>query len=339
MSYNEIIKKNVENAQVNWWPKYAYHYTDITNVVSILKTGYLYSRVKANEMNLMINDNASRQVIDMTDSSVVSYVRFYFRPLTPTQYYNEGFKHPLIRYDQDENANVPVPVFFLFNLEKLLNSPGICFSEKGQAGYGSEICCGEEEFNKLDFDKIYSNEYVPEYLKYKRAELLIPNAFSIQDSLVFILCRNEIEKTSVLNLLKETNPTLLYQFESKIKIGRENVFVNNGLFITSYSYHESSLSFTFSDTFSKKTYTQNAMTKYGIDSLSKLNARAEFEWYSGKKQLFQKGCTFTLTYDGQSIKFNGIPEIKDAKVLKVSLFVEDKLMCLIEHPLWDSELI
>ena len=68
----------------------------------------------------MRNDNASRQVIDMTNSGVVSKVRFYFRPLTPTQHYNEGYKHPALRYDQDENANVPVPIFLLFDLEKLL---------------------------------------------------------------------------------------------------------------------------------------------------------------------------------------------------------------------------
>ena len=118
MTFYEIIQQNCEKAPVGWWPRYAYHYTDVSNAVNILSTGYLYSRIKTQEANLMANDNASIQVINMTESATTSYVRFYFRPLTPTQYYNEGFKHSCIRYD-DENANVPVPVFLLFDLEKV----------------------------------------------------------------------------------------------------------------------------------------------------------------------------------------------------------------------------
>ena len=112
MEYIDIIRDNSEKrSPVSWWPKFAFHYTDVTNAVSILSSGFLYSRADATHLRVMENDNASRQVIDMTDSAVVSKVRFYFRPLTPTQYYNEGYKHPALRYDGDENANVPVPIF------------------------------------------------------------------------------------------------------------------------------------------------------------------------------------------------------------------------------------
>ena len=123
MTYAEIIQNNCERANPSWWPKYAYHYTDVTNAVSILSSGKLYSRVKAGAKGVMENDNASRQVIDMTETRATSYVRFYFRPLTPTQYHNEGYKHRQIRYDGDINANVPVPVFLLFDLEKLKDDP------------------------------------------------------------------------------------------------------------------------------------------------------------------------------------------------------------------------
>lgn len=103
----------------------------------------------------MLNDNASRQVIDMTNISVLSNVRFYFRPLTPTQYFNEGYKHPALRYDNDSKANVPVPIFFLFDLAKLLSFKGVKFSERRQAGRGADLCEGVEEFSKFDFKKIY----------------------------------------------------------------------------------------------------------------------------------------------------------------------------------------
>lgn len=88
MEYIDIIRDNSENrSPVSWWPKFAFHYTDVTNAVSILSSGFLYSRADATHLRVMKNDNASRQVIDMTDSDVVSKVRFYFRPLTPTQYH------------------------------------------------------------------------------------------------------------------------------------------------------------------------------------------------------------------------------------------------------------
>jgi hypothetical protein len=49
-----------------------------------------------------------------------------------------------------------VPVFFLFDLEKILNMPDTKFSELYQSGYGSPLYSGVEAFSKLDFDKIYS---------------------------------------------------------------------------------------------------------------------------------------------------------------------------------------
>ncbi|SDB66277.1 hypothetical protein [Butyrivibrio sp. INlla16] len=72
--YSEIIKKNMENAPIKWWPKYAYHFTDIRNAVNILSLGRLYSRFNAEHYDMMKNDN----------------------------------------------ANIPVPIFLFFDLEKLL---------------------------------------------------------------------------------------------------------------------------------------------------------------------------------------------------------------------------
>jgi len=84
MSFSEIIKKDYESFPVKWWTKFAFHYTDISNALSVLQAGKLYSRLYAQEEHLMKNDNASYQVIDITASNAQSYVRFYFRPLTPT---------------------------------------------------------------------------------------------------------------------------------------------------------------------------------------------------------------------------------------------------------------
>lgn len=157
MTFAETIARNCAHVQPGWWARYAYHYTDLINAISILTSGHLYSRIQADGKWLMRNDNASRQVIDMTSSRATSYVRFYFRPLTPTQYHNEGYKHPAIRYCGDENANVPVPIFFLFDLEMLLSRQETCFSALTQAGHGNPLQSGEEAFAALPFEQIYSS--------------------------------------------------------------------------------------------------------------------------------------------------------------------------------------
>lgn len=129
----------------------------MTNAVNILAAGRLYSRNQAKAKGLMVNDNASEKVIAYNDF-VTKYVRFYFRPLTPTQYYNEGYKHPDFRFDNNKNANVTVPVFFLLDLESMLNSGQMKFSATTLAGYNpSSVSTGVQSFTKLPFEKIYSS--------------------------------------------------------------------------------------------------------------------------------------------------------------------------------------
>lgn len=98
MTYEEIIAQNYLN---KWWAEFAFHYTDMSNAVNILRDGCLYSRIDAEMYGNMSNDNASMQVINMTNSDIESYVRMYFRPHTPTQYHNEGYKHVRLRKFQN----------------------------------------------------------------------------------------------------------------------------------------------------------------------------------------------------------------------------------------------
>ena len=41
MTYRDIIENNKKISAVSWWVKYAFHYTDVSNAVNILKTGNL----------------------------------------------------------------------------------------------------------------------------------------------------------------------------------------------------------------------------------------------------------------------------------------------------------
>ena len=330
MSYKDIILKNEEYSSARWWPHYAYHYTDIRNAVSILETGALYSRIRAEELHVMLNDNASRRVIDMTAQQTTSYVRFYFRPLTPTQYHNEGFKHRELRYDGDPNANVPVPIFFYFHLEQLLSDPNTFFSEGSEAGEGTPVLQGEELFAGLDFKMVYRNgPYISQDPKKKKregslrqSEILYPDMYRIDRSLAGIVCRNAEERTTLLNLLKEKSNRLFSYWQPRIRVINKDLYYNNGLFIESCGLHDKDFSIVFSDAYPRKRYAKNNSNDL------QLRASAQFEWMHKNDLLQRKDFEWTMNYlNAKPVTFRGMPEIKKATDLSVKVFLEEQLMC------------
>lgn len=341
MSYSDIIRDNCENhSSVPWWPKFAFHYTDVTNAVNILSTGYLFSRASASYRGVMQNDNASRQVIDMTNTGVTSMVRFYFRPLTPTQYYNEGYKHPALRYDHDENANVPVPIFLLFDLEKLLSVPGVCFSERSQAGHGTSLISGEEAFRSLNFDYIYDNSYekLSETKQYRHAEIVHPNALEISSCIRNILCRNNMERTTLLNLLKEKDQKAFIRYKDIIKVYKEDTFECNGLYISSCMYLNNTISISFADTYSGKRYIERMMEKLSVTHLAPIKVRISLKWFNSRNTLKQEYIETEIdAYETNQIKIKNLPAIAGAKNIGIEIYLDGKLVCYNVQSLDSSE--
>jgi hypothetical protein len=122
------------------------------------------------------------------------------------------------------------------------------------------------------------------------------------------------------------------------------MFENNGLFVTNCIYHGGTVSFSFSDTTEKKYYTESMIKKNKVTALTPVRARALFEWIStvnSKVYLVHSSDTpFTIDYEKTTgITFRKLPEFEEAKILKARLFFEDKLMCFVEQPLAEIELI
>ena len=284
MTYDEIINKNKEMLPpgYKWWATHAFHFTALENAISILKCGVLYSRIEAEQNSLMQNENASRAVISMTDFDVLSYVRFYFRPLTPTQYYNEGYKHPQLRYDS-QGANISIPVFFVFRLNSLLSDNKTAFSCKSKAGHNDMTNSDEEK-------------------KYRQAEIFYPDAYKIDDSLEVILCRSEVERNTLLKKLKEADSKTYEKYKPLIKIGKMNVFENNGFFVKSVSYCDGRLDISFNDSNNKIKYDRHQKEKNDIAELSPLQVEYIFEWKDSRgKQITRKQISQQLPYSKKGV--------------------------------------
>lgn len=339
MTYRDIIEDNcVDHSNVEWWPQYAYHFTDVENAVEILLRGIIYSRQNARRLGVMKNDNASRQVIDVTNSKVLDEVRLYFRPKTPTQYHNEGLKHPELRYDGDVNANVPVPIFFLFDLESILLRDDVFFSEKSQAGYRIPILSGIEDFASLNFDKIYEDGYMDnpqEDKQYRHAEIMIDNQFAIDENLVKICCRNECEKITLLNLLRKSDREAYSKYKDIITVCKSDMFEYNGLFVEDCHYYNGSCSVSFSNTWQKDKYIHT----YGTRNLRRLDVLIELSWERHGEIINRNEFYSEVNYeDTESIQIKGIVPPKGARSLYITIRVLGKLMCLMSYDLYGAVL-
>ena len=330
MTYEEIIVQNCQNSQIHWWPKFAYHYTDIRNAVSILKSGLLYSRYDATRLGLMKTDNASSQVIDNTESNVTKSVRFFFRPMTPTQYHNEGYKHPQLRLERDRYGNCPVPVFFVFDLATLLNQAGTSFSPSSRAGFSPTMHTGIDEFRKLNFGQIYKSGPMTnptEEKAFRQAEISHTSPFQIDSCLEAILCRNEFEQNMLLSMIARRSMDTYRKYRDKIKVCRQFMFQYNGLSISNCIYSENKLSIVFADTYEKKIYTQKQKARNSITQLTPVNCRIILEWHDSMGHVVHTSrATIPIDYERPMPLRLSLPPVKDAKQLSIQLYLEDSLV-------------
>lgn len=185
-----------------WWPDFLYHFTDVQNAVSILKSGSVAARAKLLAAGLSFVDGASPEIIAQTQNDWRSAVRLYFRPHTPTLFRNEGIRPN----EQRElgGAHCPMPVYFLFDSATVLTRSNSRFTD-GNLAAGAIPCSSAEEFGKLPFELIYhdsalTHEQRPTVVYHRHAEVIVPDELDLS-SLRRIFCRSKAEYQTLLHLL------------------------------------------------------------------------------------------------------------------------------------------
>lgn len=218
----------IQRTERRWWPQFAFHYTDIRNVVSILQEGKLYSRAQAEQKEKIAVSSGSAQVLAGTQLNILDSVRLYFRPKTPTQYWAEGVHSRLsLAQSRFPDAHCPVPVFFLFDLPQVLALPESQFSDRTLAAHnGYRLGQTPRDLQTLPWEKIYHTDWIDwnnpesarEVVACRNAEIIVPRELDLS-ALRYIYCRSEAEKDTLLHLL----PSALRQrYQDKIVASTRN---------------------------------------------------------------------------------------------------------------------
>src|SRR5699024_2748029 len=168
-----------------------------------------------------------------------------FRPKSPTQFHNEGFKTAQQLRISSLDAQCPVPVFLFFNIEKVLNYPESLFSEKSLASNEKvDLYNTPEEFSKLPFDKIYHDQKMTQnerdsIVGHRHAEIVIPNRFYIDEFLEKIVVRSPAEKETLLSLMDKN---LKQKYSHLVQIdSTQNVFFNRWTYFYEVSLYSEGL--------------------------------------------------------------------------------------------------
>ncbi|MCF6331554.1 MAG: DUF4433 domain-containing protein [Sulfurimonas sp.] len=225
-------KLKFKDGYQNWWTQFVFHYNDIHNIISILNSGKLYSRNKAENLNLLKTDIANDDVIAHTNTSVHDYARFYFGAKTPTLFNNEGL---IPKSKIKNNAHCSVPVFLLFDFTKILSMDNVWFSNGNMGAENFEVYNDVKILKDLEWKYIYHRESLYQienarHINYCRnAEVLVKDELDVYDSLKWICVRSKADEATLLNLVDETTKKII---KDKIKIFTfDGLFHNKRLYI------------------------------------------------------------------------------------------------------------
>ena len=230
------------------WPRFAFHYTDITNAISILQDDVIYSRQYAENLGKLVTSSGSTKILSATHSDIKNCVRFYFRPRTPTQYWAEGIRSKTsLKASNFPDAHCPVPIFFLFDLTGILVRDDSWFSDGNLRSRQAKRFSEAKELEMLPWQKIYHDRsYDPKYEDiafHRSAEIAVPNSLDLS-SLRYVFCRSEAEKETLLYLL---SPHSRNKYKDKIvATSRTNLFFRQHTFIQTARLSPSSADFDFS---------------------------------------------------------------------------------------------
>lgn len=225
-------------------PKFVYHFTELKNAISILTDGILLSREETLKQGKMKNENAACDIIANTTNKFKCYARLYYRPGTPTQYYNEGIRPIEKRY---HGAHCAVPYFFAFDKIKILSTKGVLLSDGNVASPNAVVKPVDEMFSSIPFNEVFHSGYFdPESqssIKYHRqAEILFPKGITLSNNLSWIGCRSNAERQTLLFCLGKD---IANKYIPLIRLADSVFFKKLWIYVDNVDFNDNELAFYF----------------------------------------------------------------------------------------------
>ncbi|WP_224984226.1 DarT ssDNA thymidine ADP-ribosyltransferase family protein [Geomonas agri] len=211
--------------QKSRWSGFIYHFTHVENLVKILKQQAIKSRSRSNSFC----DSAGGSLIAHTSETVKGFARFYFRPLTPTQWHNQC----LGRSYGDIRALCPVPIFIRLPLREVLAAAGsrCAVSNGNMASQSSRFGNHPEFLDHFDHANVYANHgevSVSKFLAASQQEFLVQEELSLADLPITLICRNEQDFGTLCYLMEAAGIT---GFRSRQgRTGKNEVVIDPALY-------------------------------------------------------------------------------------------------------------
>lgn len=221
---------------------YIYHYAHLFNAIGIINERKIFSRQKGDGKF----ENSAGNLVARRDTAH-NFARFYFRPQTPTQFYNECLGHDSssgylktwqywdgdwIRcskwktyYPQARNFGLPkcpMPVFFKFDLKEVLFKVAQkCYYSTGNMQTNwARVEKVSTNPNSLNTDYLYSTvDDYQNYKQYSQQEFLVEEELDFSELNSFeIICYDNEQVKLLKEFIGENNPicTKIHSDESDI---------------------------------------------------------------------------------------------------------------------------
>jgi len=204
--------------QSSYWKGKIYHFTHIDNAVKIIREKKIKSRKTANQLS----DSAGNVVYTRVDA--YNYARFYFRPHTQTQFYNEylgvdvnmsynkgGEWHSWYEreYRLLDFPKCPKPIYFEFSLQEVLFAIfEYCnISTGNMQRKRTKFGKIEKMISLFNFQDLFiypgmDSEEWKKFREYAQQEFMIEKELDFSSLNNFrIICANEDDQTLLINLL------------------------------------------------------------------------------------------------------------------------------------------
>ena len=170
-------------------------------------------------------------------------MRLYFRPRTPTQYRNEGFR-PTGQWEY--NAHCPVPVYLLFKADEVLSKTDCLFTD-GNVAAGTTPMATIDELRQIPFNLVYHDSWVDQHNRstivyHRNAEVLVSQRLGL-GAVRAIVCRSQAEYDTLVYLLP---PSVRVRWVSKIVVQPNwHLFHNRWTFVQQVEMSNHRLLFRF----------------------------------------------------------------------------------------------